>query len=106
MPGVFKKIKSLLSFVGDKAPFLDTFMPGLGTLVSVGAKGAIHVGEGINRIHTDYTNAKKKKKKYTIFDGIKSGVQGAVESFTSDQVKLDGITKPLGELSDRIKLKT
>jgi hypothetical protein len=93
MPGIFKKIKSLLSFVADKAPFLNYIVPGLGSLVSAGAKGAIHLGEGINKIHTDYKDAKKNKKKYSFFDGVKSGIEGASQSYKKDPVKIGDISK-------------
>jgi hypothetical protein len=106
MPGIFKKIKSLLGFVADKAPFLNYIVPGLGSLVSAGAKGAIHIGEGINKIHTDYTNAKKSKKKYSFFDGVKSGIEGATQSYKKEPVKISEITNSINQLSDRIKLKS
>lgn len=105
MPGIFKKIKSLLSFVSEKAPFLNYVIPGLGSLVSAGAKGAIHVGEGINKIHTDYKDAKKNKRKYTFADGIRSGIEGATMSNKRDPVKLNDITSSLNQLSEKIKLK-
>jgi hypothetical protein len=105
MPGIFKKIKSLLSFVAEKAPFLNYIVPGLGSLVSVGAKGLTHVGEGINKIHTDWTKAKKNNKKYSFTDGLKSAIQGAVESFKGNPIKINEITDPIHQLSDRIQLK-
>jgi hypothetical protein len=105
MPGIFKKIKSLLSFVSEKAPFLNYIVPGLGSLISAGAKGAIHIGEGINKIHTDYKEAKKNKKTYTFIDGVKSGIQGAMNSNKTDPVKLNDITSSLNQLSEKIKLK-
>jgi hypothetical protein len=75
-------------------------------LISGGAKGAIHIGEGINKIHTDYKDAKKNKKKYTFFDGVKSGLEGATQSFKKDPIKLDDISSSVNKLSERIKLKT
>jgi hypothetical protein len=106
MPGIFKKIKSLLKLVSDNAPFLNYVVPGLGTAISVGAKGLSNVGEGINQIHTDYKKAKENKKKFTFVDGLRSGIRGFTSAQEADPVKLDDLTKPLGELSDRIMLKT
>jgi hypothetical protein len=103
-------------------------VPGLVKIASTGVKAIGHVGEGINKIHTDYTLAKKNGKKYSFKDGLKSGVEGFKSSLdgtldTSDSKKdggtevpiegkedaqkflIDQLTKGIGQLSSRISLK-
>jgi hypothetical protein len=119
MPGIFKKIKSILKFVGDHAHFLNYVVPGLGSIISAGAKGADKIADGVNKIHTDYTTAKKEKRKYTFLDGVKSGFEGltsgkdnhiqfkdVVENIQKMQyVKLNGITSNLSKLNPMIVMK-
>jgi hypothetical protein len=105
MPGIWKKIKevgSMLSGIGGTV--LNSFVPGAGTLLDLGVKGAMSVGDGVANTVSNYKQAKKTGQKFTFGDGVNSALAGTLGG-VAQNVGLDGITSGIGALSGLLKLK-
>jgi hypothetical protein len=96
MVGVHKKIKQLLNVIQQYAPLLSKFVPGLGETVSAISEVGGGVADGINNVYEDYTEAKSKKNRYGIMDGVRSFVRPSA---------MKKLTKDYGGLHPRLKLK-
>jgi hypothetical protein len=89
MVRIHKKLKQLLNLIQQYAPLLSKFVPGLeekiGAISEVGGSTA----DGINNVYEDYTEAKSKKDRYGLMDGVRSFVRpSAMKKITKDYKKL------------------
>jgi hypothetical protein len=105
MPGIWKKIKDVGStLAGIGGNILNAFIPGAGTLLDLGVKGAMSVGDGIANTVDNYKAAKKAGQKFTFADGVNSTLAGTLGG-VAENVGIGGITQGIGALSGLLKLK-
>jgi hypothetical protein len=82
MVGMFRKVSQLLKFVQQFSPTINKIVPGLGSLLSIGAGVGNTLAEGVGGVYDHFQESKRSKQKYGIKEGIKSfaeGIQTAVK---------------------------
>jgi hypothetical protein len=105
MPGEYKKVKDIMGTLsGIGGTILNAFIPGAGTLLDLGVKGAMSIGDGVANTVTNYKQAKKSGEKFTFLDGVGSALGGTLGGMAQNGV-LDGITNAIGGLSGMLKFK-
>jgi hypothetical protein len=104
MVGIYKKVKQLLQFIQDYAPYLDRFAPGMGSLI--GATGSLGetIADGVNNVYDDYHEALKTGGSYGLGEGIRSFARPAA-AVKRTPTAVSKLTKAYGGLHPRLKLK-